>query len=400
MLEKGHIQIPKSVLAQGANEVFIYSILSKGSLVEGSTFIYLPQITEVFGTSNRTENRTKIKEILANLEESVGLQFFNDFQLQKSTCLTEVNFSKHFYAMLPSVKENFIKVYLEDLNRFYGLNNKESKHMMMFQYLYIIGMVNESGRDRKISYPTIEQIVQATGFDRKTVFKYNELLKKYEFIYYETITINDKSKNIYSRWSDQKDVIDAALEARTTGKISKTRNDLTKNTTENEVKSETAVLRSNTKEKTSTINLDPSILSVLKGFTDAGLTLHKGTVQKVEEAVKICGKDQILIVIKEMEYLCENNMVQSKWAGFFSNNIVSKANERKNKVEAQKNADKKLEKISVPADDYYNDENYRKIHERNKALEKERRERELDNFFGNPKKEEKQKDLPELFLLN
>lgn len=330
-----HIQIAKTILNQGANDAYIYSILSKSSLLDGGAIVHLPQLAEMLGIGNRTENRVKIKQSLANLEDNLGFEYFRDFQLKKRLNLLELKGTQHFYAKVPPVIESFIKMSLEDFNKLVYFEEKECKQMIMLQYLYIVGMVNESGKERKISYPTIEQIAEATGFDRKTVIRYNEILTKYELIYIDTITINDKSKNIYSRWNDKEDVIDAAAEAKETGHISKVRKKQQQAVVE--VKKE--VVTTSTTQKSNDNGFDPSIETALGGFVKAGLTIHKGTKSKVNEAIQICGKEQLIIVIKELEFICKNNGIpETRWAGYFSNNVISKAAERKKQVDAQERA--------------------------------------------------------------
>lgn len=328
-----HIQISKEILNQGANDAYIYSILSKGSLLDGGAIVHLPQIAEMLGIGNRTENRDKIKQSLANLESNLGFEYYTDFQLKKRHNLFEMKATQYFYAKVPPLIENFIKMSLEDFNKLVYFEEKECKQMIMFQYLYIVGMVNESGKERKICYPTIEQIAEKTGFDRKTVIRYNDILTKYELIYIDTITINDISKNLYARWGDKVDVLEATAEAKVTGRISKVRKK------QGNVETKNKVIAKSTTQKGNDNGFDPSVETALDGFVKAGLTIHKGTTSKVNEAIQICGKEQLIIVIKELELICKNNGIpETRWAGYFSNNVIPKAAERKKQVEAQQRA--------------------------------------------------------------
>lgn len=334
-----HIQISKTILNLGANEAYLYSILSKSSLFDGGAMVHLPQLAEMLGIGNRTENREKIKQSLARLESNLGLEYYTDFQLKKSLNLLEHKGTQYFYSKVPSVQGNFVKMSLSDLNKFVYFEEKECKQMIMFQFLYIVGMINERGKERKISYPTIEQIVEKTGFDRKTVIKYNEILTKYELIYIGTFSLNDKSKNIYSRWIDKEDVIEAVAEANETGHISKVR----KKQQEAVDKIKKEVVTTPTTQKSNDTCFDPSIKTALEGFVKSGLTLHKATKEKINEAIKICGVEQCIIAIKELDFICRNNGIpESRWAGYFSNNIILKAKERKVKVDEQKKANEKL----------------------------------------------------------
>ncbi|MDD9785880.1 hypothetical protein P5491_012875 [Priestia megaterium] len=330
-----HIQLSKAILKLGANEAYIYSILSKNSLLDGGAIVHLPQLAEMLGISNRTENRDKIKESLANLQSNLGIEFYTDFQFKKNLNLLELKGSQYFYARVPSVENNFVKMSLEDFNKLVYFDEKEYKQMIMFQYLYIVGMVNEGRKERKISYPTIEQIAEKTGFDRKTVIRYNQILTKYKLIYIDTVTINDKSKNIYARWNDKKDVLEAVAEAKESGYISKVK----KEQKEKVFEAKKEVAAKSNKQKRDNSSFDPSIEVALKGFIESGLAMHKGTQSKIKEAIQICGEDQLIIVVKELEHTCRNNGIpESRWAGYFSNNIISKANGRKRQVDAQKRA--------------------------------------------------------------
>ena len=221
--------------------------------------VYLPQLAEMLGIGNRTENRDKIKQSLANLEDNLGLEYYTDFQLKKRLNLLELKGTQHFYAKVPSVTGNFIKMSLKDFNKLVFIEERENKQMIMLQYLYIVGMINESGKERKISYPTIEGIADATGFNRKTVIKYNEILTKYELIYIDTVTINDKSKNIYSRQTDKEDVLEAAAEAKVAGRISKVRKEQV-----SVVETTSKVVAKSTTPKSDNTGLDPSIAVALE----------------------------------------------------------------------------------------------------------------------------------------
>lgn len=376
-----HIQISKTILNLGANEAYIYSILSKNSLLDGGAMVHLPQLAEMLGIGNRTENREKIKQSLVNLESELGLEFYSDFQLKKSLNLLDLKGSQYFYTKVPLVEDNFVKMSLVDFNKLVYISEKECKQMIMFQYLYIVGMVNESGKERKISYPNIEQIAEATGFDRKTVIRYNEILTKYELIYIDTITINNKSKNIYSRWNDKEDVLEAVAEAKNTGHISKIR----KKQQEAVVEAKKEIGTKATTQKSDNTGIDPSIIDSLQGFVKAGLKFHKSTKARIDEAIKICGEDNIIIIIKTMESKCRGNMPSNQWAGYFFNNLVSEAQKRNAEVEAQKRANEKLMKEPVREIFDYN-QKYRETHK----LLKEREYRK--------KKEEEAKLLKELTI--
>ncbi|QGQ44747.1 hypothetical protein [Metabacillus sediminilitoris] len=370
--ENLHIQISKTILNLGANEAYIYSILNKNSLLDGGAMVHLPQLAEMLGIANRTENRDKIKQSLANLESNLGLEFFVDFKLKKRINLLELKGTQYFYAKVPLVEDNFVKMSLEDFNKLVYFEERECKQMIMFQYLYIVGMVNESGKERKISYPTIEQIAEATGFDRKTVIRYNDILIKYELIYIDTVTINEKSKNIYSRWNDKEDVLEAVVEAKETSRISKVR----KKQQEAVVEAKKEVVSKSDKQKSDNTGFDPSIEATLEGFVKAGLAMHKGTKSKINEAIEICGTDQLLIVIKELEFTCRNNGIpEFGWAGYFSNNIIANAKERKRQFDLQRKANEKLKNDPVTPIKDYNKE-YRERQKRIKEREKQKKKEE------------------------
>ncbi|WP_028390712.1 hypothetical protein [Bacillus cihuensis] len=373
-----HIQISKTILNLGANEAYIYSILSKSSLLDGGAMVHLPQLAEMLGIGNRTENRNKIKQSLENLGSNLGFEYYTDFQLKKSLNLLELKGSQYFYAKVPLVEDNFVKMSLRDFNKLVFFQEKECKQMFMLQYLYIVGMVNEGGKERKISYPTIEQIAEATGFDRKTVIRYNEILTKNEIIYIETVNIKDKSHNIYSRWSDREDLIEAAAEAKITGRISKVR----KKQQGAAVVAKKEIVDISNIQKSNNTGFDPSVDTALEVFIKAGLAMHKGTKSKIDEAIEICGIDQLIIGTKELEFTCRNNGIpESGWGGYFSNNIISKATERKRLVDAQKRANEKL--MNEPTSVFHDYEAaYRKKHlESKEGTKKKKVKTGLEDIF-------------------
>ncbi|MGG0334770.1 hypothetical protein [Priestia aryabhattai] len=372
-----HIQLSKTILKLGANEAYIYSILSKNSLLDGGTIVHLPQLAEMLGISNRTENRDKIKQSLTNLESDLGLEFYMDFQFKKRFNLLELKGTHYFYAKIPSVKDNFVKMPLDDFNKLVYFEEKEYKQMIMLQYLYIVGMVDESGKVRKISYPTIGQIAEATGFDKKTVYRYNEILTKNELIYIDTVTINDKSKNIYSRWSDKEDVIEAAAETKVTGRISKVK----KKEHVSAVEKKKQISVKSTTPKSENSDFDPSIVVALEGFVKSGLAMHKGTQSKINEAIQICGEDHLIFVIKELECACRDNGIpEFKWAGYFSNNIIPKATEHKRRVDLQRRANEELMNEPItPTVDY--SQKYRETQKRIKEREEQKKKEEEENLM-------------------
>ncbi|MGP3610894.1 hypothetical protein [Anoxybacillus sp. PDR2] len=332
------IKIPKSLLDLGVDEVYIYAIVGKGSLIDGTTVLYMPQLLEMLGVSNRTENRNKMKKALSNLSIALRLNFYSDFRMQNNVAVEEMKSSQHYYVKVPEVKDWFIKVYVKDLNKLLFIDIKESKAKLLLQYLYILGMINAKANERRICYPNIEEIAEAIGFNPKTVMKYNEILKEHELIYFETVSLNEISKNIYSRWSEKEDVIEATAEAKVTGYISKER----KKKLETSVETKKEPVSKPPKQKCASTDIDPSILSVLEFFVKGGLVLHQGTKAKIDEAIQICGLDNFKIVVKEMESKCRNSMPEKYWAGYFSKNVILEARRRKDTVEAQKRANEKL----------------------------------------------------------
>ncbi|MEK4536334.1 hypothetical protein NST21_13515 [Peribacillus sp. FSL K6-1552] len=119
------------------------------------------------------------------------------------------------------------------------------------------------------------------------------------------------------------------------------------------------------------------------GFVEIGLAIHKGTKSKLNEAIGICGVDQLIIAIKELEFICRNNSIpESKWLGYFSNNIISKANERKKQVEIQKSANEKLmNEPVIPLFDY--NKAYSETHKRLKEKEIEKKKEEEEKLWKN-----------------
>ncbi|WP_342543312.1 hypothetical protein MHH33_06955 [Paenisporosarcina sp. FSL H8-0542] len=337
---KNFVKVPKSIFSFGSTETYIYSVIGKESLVDGIATVYMPKMLEMLDLFNRTENMKKIKLALTNLTMGLGVKLYTDFRLSKLEIRENIKSSQHYYMKVPEVNSHFVKLFIEDFNNIMSLDIPESKAVLLHQYLFIIGMVDESGKVKKISYPTIDQISDAIGINRKTVMKYNQILLDLELIYYKTVSVKEKSLNIYSRWSDQEDVLEACSEVRKKGRFFKEQKK--KDAIAPERISQASIKAPNQKEVIN--NVDPSIQSALEFFTNAGLAFHKGTIAKLNEAREICGVEGTVIVIKDLKLICSNSMPENQWAGYFSNNIIAKAHHRKAQGEAQRKANAKLDK--------------------------------------------------------
>lgn len=384
---KHFVKVPKSIFSFGSTETYIYSVIGKESLVDGIATVYMPQMLEMLDLFNRTENMKKIKLALTNLTLGLGVKLYTDFRLSKLEIRENIKSSQHYYMKVPEVNSPFVKLYIEDFKNIMSMDIPESKAVLLHQYLFIIGMVDESGKVKKISYPTIDQISGAIGINRKTVMKYNQILLELELIYYKTVSVKEKSLNIYSRWSDQGDVLEACSEVREKGRFFKEQKK--KDVIAPERISQASTKAPNQKEVIN--NVDPSIQSALEFFTNAGLAFHKGTIAKVNEARDICGVEGTVIVIKDLKSICSNSMPKNQWAGYFSNNIIAKAHRRKAEAETQRKANAELEldsKSNISID-------YKEMlleRKRNQKATEKNDSNLLENFYGELFEEEKSTD--------
>ncbi|PKG24369.1 hypothetical protein [Niallia nealsonii] len=341
MENKHFIQVKKNVFELGAEETFIYSIISKNSLIDGATMINLPYFLELLGMSNRTENRSKLKKYLSNLSSSLDVKYYKDFRLQKTVDVEKMKPSQHYYAQIPSAEGGFVKFYIKDFTKLMLIDSKEYKSMLLLQYLFMIGTIKESKAERLIGWQNIEQIAEAIRFNKKTVMKYNKIFQENELIYCGTVHLNGKDKNIYSRWDEQNDVIEAVKEAKVTGHISKKRK---QKENEGVIEKKHKPLNNTFQQQANNNDIAPEVMIAIDSFLDAGLILHKKTKEKIEQAIQICGSEQFVKVVKELESRCKNTMSEGQWAGYFSNNIIASAKEQRTHIDAQNKAMEELEK--------------------------------------------------------
>lgn len=181
------------------NELITLSIISSEQYsLLGIPHISINYILELLGKYPNDSNKRIIKEAVINLVKKDYIAIFSDAQCKVP--LDEIKHSKYFYVKVKErmyVQKNFTKVYFDELRKILALNNKSILKIFTV-YLHVIKPIYE-GTGNRVSFVGIETLVDATGYDRKSVMKYLDILCENEILCGVTIHSAKKSRNYFTR---------------------------------------------------------------------------------------------------------------------------------------------------------------------------------------------------------
>lgn len=184
---------------------------------DDSSKIAIAEFLDMFGFTNSKTRRNKRKElmIIINLMQENGLiKFYHDFTLEDVVPFdVDVKDNIIRYCKVIKFKDvdgikdaYFIKVTKQEIGKI--LSAKSSKLELLIHYLTIIGFEDTV---KKVAFPQIETIINASNISNKSCIKYSELLMEMEVMYYANAGMKynpeDKSyqafSNTYGRWCNK-----------------------------------------------------------------------------------------------------------------------------------------------------------------------------------------------------
>lgn len=151
---------------------------------------------------NNSRNKKSISESIARLIEGGLIGLYEDFSYSQRADNLKGILHLKIEEKIPS-GEYFVKVHTEEY--FNIVNSKERNTSKLFHVFTVIcDTIYEKGS--RVSCIKNDEIIKATGVDKKSVTKYIQELEKVKAIYRKMLTITDrddgtvKSKNVYSRY--------------------------------------------------------------------------------------------------------------------------------------------------------------------------------------------------------
>lgn len=205
-VSKHFVKMPRTFLNYGFPEsrtdlgILVYALLDAMDMnFLGVVQTTVSQLIEIAGLHNNNAMKMKFKEELQDLVEYGAITIYSD-----STCSQIINDFKPadtiYVKVLEYVKGNqsFTKIFYEDLKKIVMLDEK-NKAKILRVYALIVSHIFYTSMSDKLSYVAIDTIANATGYDRKTVMRYVEVLCENRIILGITVHIGKKSMNYYTR---------------------------------------------------------------------------------------------------------------------------------------------------------------------------------------------------------
>ena len=153
---------------------------------------------------NNSRNKKSINESIARLIEGGLIGLYEDFSFSETTDNMKGIMYLRVEEKIPT-GDYFVKIHTEEYHKI--VNSKERNISKLFHvFTIIVDTVYEGDGANHYSYIKNEDIIKATGVDKKTVTKYIQELEKIEVIYRKLLTITDKTdgnvknKNVMSRY--------------------------------------------------------------------------------------------------------------------------------------------------------------------------------------------------------
>ncbi|SFG72900.1 Helix-turn-helix domain-containing protein [Priestia megaterium] len=203
--------------------LYLYGVIKASENKMGYTMVAVKQLLD-FADLGRS-SLYKIKKALMDLEKENAIEVFDgiDFKSKREIENAKANDMLFIKSKdLVNEGEAFIIVEIDEILKFMQQQMKGTKGDIFKQFVYLIGFINQGKQYRKISFPSIETIVQDTGVSDRTVKNYTRTLEDQGLLYSNNLILEKEYvKKIYSRSAHSQDVEDAIEEciAKNTKKI-------------------------------------------------------------------------------------------------------------------------------------------------------------------------------------
>lgn len=172
----------------------------------GVAICSINELIEMSGLYCNTAMKKKFKEALIKMNKLGLIKIY----LNKNLIKQEINFkaSETLYIKVIDIvrgKEPFTKLFYSEFRKIIELN-EPNKAKILRVYLEIVRHIFFVISMPRVSFVGIGAICDDTGYDRKTVMNYIELLCQKEILVGVTVHLNKKSRNFYARIGDEKQI--------------------------------------------------------------------------------------------------------------------------------------------------------------------------------------------------
>lgn len=181
----------------------------------GYSLVTLKQLVNDCGLSISSSKKVRIG--LNKLLQKKLIKIYNNYDEESEVDIYQCsNNHQLIIKSFEMIAENdsFIMIKNEEIEKFIRLNIGLKKSKIFRQFLYIVGLINQGNKYRKICFPSITDIAKKTNISDRSVKNYNKILIDKGFLTYNTLIIEEeKIKNIYARPEDFQDIQDAIAQS-------------------------------------------------------------------------------------------------------------------------------------------------------------------------------------------
>lgn len=168
--------------------------------------VCIESLLAVMGMKVNTSNKRILCESMKKLKDDNVIKVYSDLQCREHV----TNIDKNRIYFVKIVDEGYLggyftKIYYDDIRNLFKMEQDfNSKAKIYTIYFNIVSRMFDSDSSDKYTLPTVDEIEEETGINRKSISKYTSILYDSELLFKETGRISrDRIKNYYCRWENR-----------------------------------------------------------------------------------------------------------------------------------------------------------------------------------------------------
>lgn len=170
------------------------------------SIVCVESLLTVLGMKINTPNKRVICESMQKLSDNNIIKVFTDMKC--NNLITEIDKNKTYFIKVVDEGYSggyFAKIYYDDIKKMFSIEQDFNSTAKIYTvYFNIISRIFDSISSDKYTLPTVDEIEEETGINRKSISKYTSILYDNELLFKETGRISrDRIKNYYCRWEDR-----------------------------------------------------------------------------------------------------------------------------------------------------------------------------------------------------